>query len=314
MAGTKHPIIAHGELYVEPITKKTGGGEKKIPHKYDEAKQRILSDIDRIRNVIHNQGEIFLEEKIICIRMEPKFEAKSYVPTQFFTDERMSIVGGRKYNFTDDSNEEKTGKLYFVKTDDIGIQNIKETISSGIKDRVQTWRNQLGSIHSMDLLLPEEKVMGFSDEWENGTVEVVLHPMINELKEMLDLFYKTSDILPENTKVKTYEDGLTFISAKCGRKEIDKLKIINPLRAIHPLGRIKIEPVRKLSEEGTPQITQSGKRSVISVGVFDGGADASIPLLEGYVSSNDCVQTDPNLDYLSHGSAVCGVVLHGNFI
>lgn len=312
MAENKHPIIAHGELYVEPITKKGGGGDKKIPHEYAAAKQRIISDIDRIFDIIHEKREIFLEEKIVCVRMEPKFEAKSYVPTQLLADDSMSIVGGRKYNFIDESLGEQTAKLYFIKTDEGGIRKIKETLSLGTKDSVEAWRDQLGSIHSMDLLQPEEKIMGFPEEWENGTVEIVLHPMQNELQQMLSLFYSTSEIPVENTRVKTYEDGLTFISAKCGREEIDKLKRLNPLRAIHPLGRVGITPVRMLSGGAAPQVIQSDKRSMITVGVFDGGADDSIPLLNGYVTAVDCVSTAPEADYLSHGSAVCGVVLHGN--
>lgn len=118
--------------------------------------------------------------------------------------------------------------------------------------------------------------------------------------------------LVENTRIKTYEDGLTFISAKCSREELDKLKHLNPLRAIHPLGHVGITPVRMLSGGSAPQLIQSGKRSTITVGVFDGGADDSIPLLKGHVTSVDCVSTFPEADCLSHGSAVCGVVLHGD--
>lgn len=312
MAGNKHPIIAHGELYVEPITKKGGGGAKKIPHEYAAAKQKIIADIDRIFDVIHEKREIFLEEKIVCVRMEPKFEAKSYVPTQLLTDESMSIVGGRKYTFVDDALEEQTAKLYFIKTDNNGIRKIKETLSLGLKDNVDAWCDQVGSIHSMDLLLPEEKIMGFPDEWETGTVEIVLHPLQDELDKMLNLFYSTSEIPVENTRVKTYEDGLTFISAKCSLEELNKLKRLNPLRAIHPLGRIGIAPVRMLSGGAAPKLNQSNKKSMITVGVFDGGADESIPLLKGYVNAVDCVSTASQTDYLSHGSAVCGVVLHGN--
>lgn len=252
MAQNKNPIIVHGELYVEPITKKSGGGEKKIPHEYPKAKQKIISDIDKILNEIHINNEIFLEEKIVCVRMEPKFEAKSYVPIQLLINESMSIVGGRKYSFIDESEEEMTAKLYFIKTDDNGILGIRNTLSSGIKDKVAAWRNQLGSIHSMDLLLPEEKIMGLPDEWENGNVEIVLHPMQNELERMLQLFFSTSGISYKNSRVKTYEDGLTFVSAKCSRKEIDKLKLLNPLRAIHPLGRVEITPVRMISGISPP--------------------------------------------------------------
>lgn len=80
MPGEKHPIIAHGELYVEPIVKKSRPIDKSIPHEYEDSKQRILSDISNITEKIEIQEEFFLDEKILCVRMEPKFEAKSYVP------------------------------------------------------------------------------------------------------------------------------------------------------------------------------------------------------------------------------------------
>ena len=312
MAENKYPIIAHGELYVEPITKKGGGASKKIPHSYEEAKSRIISDIDNLFQEIQNHQEIFLDEKIVCVRMEPKFEAKSYVPSQLLTQDSMSIVGGRKYRFTNDFQEEQFAKLYFIKTDGLGIRKLKETLSSGTKDNVNAWRDQIGSVHSLDLLLPEEKVMGFPDEWEGGTVEIILHPLQNEIDKMLELFYSASSIPVENTRIKTYEDGLTFISAKCSREEIDRVKHLNPLRAIHPLGRVGISPVRMLPGGIAPQLAQINKKSTITVGVFDGGADESLPLLKGHVSAIDCASTAPDLDYLSHGNAVCGVVLHGN--
>ena len=105
MERKRHPIIAHGELYCEPIIgKRFGGGTKKIPHEYFEAKQRIISDLDEISDAIQEQREIFLEEKIICVRLEPKFEAKSYVPTQLLIDDTIHFVGGRKYSVVNKRN------------------------------------------------------------------------------------------------------------------------------------------------------------------------------------------------------------------
>lgn len=63
MPGEKHPIIAHGELYVEPIVKKSRPIDKSIPHEYEDAKQRILSDISNITEKIEIQEEFFLDEK-----------------------------------------------------------------------------------------------------------------------------------------------------------------------------------------------------------------------------------------------------------
>jgi hypothetical protein len=312
MSSPKRPIIAHGELYVEPIVKKGSGGPKIIPHQYEVAKLKTIENVDRILQQIQQRDEIFLNEKIVCVRLEPKFEAKSYVPDGLLLNENMTIVGGRKYSFVNDANEEQPAKLYFLKTDDAGISKIKQTLLSGNKERQEKWRNQIGSIRSLDLLSPNEKILGFSDDWDSGTVEVILHPLQNELDEMIELFLSTSGILKENTRINTYEDGLTFISAKCGRAELEKMKSLNPLRAVHPLGRVKISPLRTISGIEAPLPPQSNKKSSIVVGVFDGGADDTLPLLKGYVKTTDCAVIAPNENYLSHGTAVCGAVLHGN--
>jgi len=314
MTGSKYPIIAHGELYVKPIEKKNSGGPKDIPHDYEEAKPKIVADLNRIFDAIHEKHEIFLKEKIVCVRMEPKFEAKSYVPNQLLTTDNMSLVGGRKYRFTEDNGVEQpqVAKLYFVKTDDMGLSNLRETLTSGVKDDVQNWRDQIGSIHSVDLLRSDEKIMGFPEDWNKGTVEIVLHPLENEHDQMLDKFYSTSKIPRKDTRVKAYKSGLTFISAKCSRVELENIKRFNPLRAMHPLGQIDITPVRTVSVGDAPQPSSSNKKSSIVVGVFDGGADDTLPLLKGYVKTTDCAVIAPNENYLSHGTAVCGAVLHGN--
>ena len=308
----KYPIIARGELYVDPIRKPTGGGPKKYTQDYGEARQNLIDGIDHVFNAVDNSRELFLDTKIVCVRMEEKFEAKSYVPDQILVSNEMEIIGGRRYKLIDDTEDERVAKLYFVKSDTRSLEELRRTLTSGAKDEIESWRNNIMSIRSFDLLAPDEKIMGFSDEWKEGIVEIILHPLKHDQDKALTLFYSTSGISKENVRIKVYEDGLTFISAKCGYTELDKLKYLNPLRAAHPLGRITVPSIRNLSVSIAPQIDQSNKKSIIKVGVFDGGADSSNPLLEGYVESTDCVSTDLNAQYLSHGNSVCGIVLHGN--
>ncbi len=313
MAEKKHPIIAHGELYVEPISKKGSGGPKKMPHEYQFAKQKMLQDINNITQKIQENSEIFLNEKIVCVRMEPSFEAKTYVPSSLVLSKNdMEIVGGRKYTFTDDNGDEQDAKLYFMRTNDKGIKMLSDTLEKGLKDNVEKWCDHIKSIHSFDLLRPDEKVMGFSDSWESGVVEIVLHPINTEREKMISLFYETIGISKEHTAIKSYEEGLTFISAKCNQDEIERIKRFNPLRALHPLGRIKIEPIRSDGGFEAPTIPKTKKKSKITIGVFDGGTDDSIPLLKGCTTSYDCVESPSIPEYLAHGTGVCGAILHGN--
>ncbi|MDR3585798.1 MAG: S8 family peptidase [Desulfosporosinus sp.] len=313
MADDKHPIIARGELYVEPITKKGGGGPKKIPHEYNEAKLRILNDLSVISQEIKESSEIFLGEKIVCIRMEPKFEAKSYVPSLLvLSRDNMDIVGGRKYSFINDQGEEQSAKLYFMRTNNKGIEMIQHTLEKGLKDNTDKWCDQIGSIHSLDLLTPDEKIMGLENNWDEGVVEIVLHPMNADRENMIALFYKTIGISKNQTAIKSYEGGLTFISAKCSRKEVEKIKKFNPLRALHPLGRVNIVPMRGNAGFEAPTIAPAKSKSKITIGVFDGGADDTIPLLKGYTKSFDRVAAPSQAMYTEHAAGVCGVVLHGN--
>lgn len=309
----KHPIIANGELYVEPITKKFNGGPKDIPHEYRIAKQRMLRDIDKVSREISEGAEIFMCEKIVCLRMEPKFEAKSYVPYSLLVSrENMDIVGGRKYTFTNDIGEEQKAKLYFMRTNDKGIRLLRNTIEGGLKDNIESWRDQLGSIHSLDLLSSEEKYMGFPDDWDSGLVEIVLHPINTERDAMISLFSRVIGISEERMAIKSYEQSLVFISAKCNRDEIERIRKFNPLRALHPLGRITLQPIRGGAGFECPSLTPAKRKSKIVIGVFDGGADDSIPLLKGYTNSYDCVECPSDPECSEHGNAVCGAVLHGN--
>lgn len=157
----KHPIIANGQSYIEPLKKKYNGHQPTLPHEYEEAKARLCSDINNIQAAIRNSDEIFLNEKIVCIRLEPKYEAKSYRPSSLVAESGMKFIGGRKYtlNFKDNSK----AKLYFVRTDDTELSNLKGKLENGEKDNQKNWKEQICRIHSIDLLRPEEKKLGFPD-------------------------------------------------------------------------------------------------------------------------------------------------------
>jgi hypothetical protein len=317
MPNEKHPIIANGELYVEPIRKKTGPMVKEIPNEYLIAKQNMIRYIDHIFEQIQTREEIFLDKKVICVRMEPKFEAKSYVPTSIIpADGSLEIVGGRKYRIepTAESEEDIDAKLYFVKATDSGLSTLKNTLEKGLKDRFALWRNQIGSIRSMDLLSRNEKIMGFPEDWDSGTVEIIFHPMATETEKMTSVFRSTSK-LPENRMIiRSYDGGPTFISAICSKDELAKISALNPLRSVHPMGQVNIAPIRTMSSNSAPQAPDAEKKSKIKVGVFDGGVAENVPLLSKYVTAIDCVSEPKDAGYVEHGTGVCGAVLHGNLV
>ena len=310
---SKHPIIAQGELYAEPVARPISFGKKIMPHEYDAAKQRVLNNLYELENKLTASDEVFLEEKIVCIRLEPKFEAKSYIPTTLVgamsTDSK--IVGGRKYTIYDDE-EEQPAKLYFIRTTNAGIQQFRSIIEQGTRDNVKQWRQELQSVYSVDLLSSDEKVMGFSEDWESGTVEFVLHPIPDSTEEKILCFLKLSGIATSDIHMKTYDNGITFISATCSSENIKQVKRYNPLRAVHPLGAIEMTRAQKMAGSSCPVASSRKFTPSVRVGVFDGGVDDQLPVLKKYVTAIDGSSEPAVIDGIEHGSGVCSAILYGN--
>lgn len=312
MGETKHPIIAHGELYVEPISRKQSFSEKKWPHEFEEAKEKIIKDIESIREKIKNKDEVFLDEKVFCIRLEPKMEAKSYVPDSLMVSEDMKIIGGRKYSFKNQEGKEEKAKLYFFKTKDTGLERLAYILKSGDKDNVEKFRKQVRSIKDIDLLRFDEKIQGVSKDWKKGLVEIVLHPVDSNEQSTISSFLRTSKLRSDNVNIKSYEKGLIFISAICERKDFSAIERFNLLRSVHPMGEISIDPLRTLQEVEGPRQAKRKMRSLINVGMFDGGINDTHSLLNGYVKANDLTDLEPAKNLLLHGNSVCGAILYGH--
>lgn len=310
----KHPIIANGEVYAEPVSKMLGGGPKRLPREYPEAKIRMIDALNKLTQEIETGKERFLEDKVVCIRLEPKFEAKSYVPISIINamnDNSSALVGGRKYSIVE-NDDELFAKLYFVRTTDTGLRHLLETLQNGTKDSIEQWRQQVQSINTINLLHPEEKIMGFSSSWEEGTVEFVLHPLPEYTENEISLFFETSGIDATKARVKTYEDGITFISADCSLENMQRIKDYNPLRAAHPMGTISITQIRGMKGSSCPSVYPSTQIPDIHVGVFDGGADDTLPILKKYVTAIDATSEPSDDACVSHGSGVCSAILYGN--
>jgi hypothetical protein len=137
MSDNKHPILGRGEFYISYIEKKYPGGPPKYPHTYQENKNNLLNNLLSIKKSISSNSEIFVKEKVLCIRMEPKFEAKSYSPDMIMTMDGIRPIGGRKYAISEKDDIQNKAKLYFAKATDLGIDNLFFTLVQGIKERTK---------------------------------------------------------------------------------------------------------------------------------------------------------------------------------
>ena len=202
--------------------------------------------------------------------------------------------------------------MYFVRTKDSELAELKSKFETGKKDHVKKWKDQVCTIKSIDLLRPEEKAMGFSDSWEEGTVEVVIHPLGEDYGKVVDGFFDVVKIKKSDAVVRTYDDGLTFVCMHMDRESMALAQKYNPLRSIKPMRDDWEEQIRVSSMVApAPKLPDTIMKSSIKVGVFDGGVQSGTKLLDPYVDNYDMVKAEPTEASLDHGANVCGAVLYG---
>ncbi|KGM95821.1 hypothetical protein Z968_08220 [Clostridium novyi A str. 4552] len=302
------PILANGEKLAREISKGKSGGPKKLPYTYEEAKKRIINDINDISNEIQEHKELYLENEIIInIRMAENFIAKSYIPSIFNKKESMEFVGARIYNRKVVENKEIKSKLYFVKCSKDNLDWFMNDLN--IDNFNKTQIKQLRSIEKIDVLSAEEKALGFDEKKDEYEVEIVLHPLRYDKKIALT---RLSDYLEEGSIVKEYENGPVFILAKIKQENLLNISKYNFLRTVHPMREIKLPKLRTVEGSDLPQIPQAKEISnKIKIGVFDGGVNEKNLYLKPYLKNHDLSSLPPKIDTLQHGNAVCGAVLYG---
>ncbi|MCO7126140.1 S8 family peptidase [Sporolactobacillus shoreicorticis] len=310
------PIIGSGENLIEPISKTFFGGQPAYPRTYGEAKNRIKTQLSVVRrNLANVPMEKRMDDFVITLRLNEKFLAKSYVPETLFKQAKFQNIGSRRWVF-EENEEKKYSKLHFLMLNNNVLTRFEQILDTNESQIPDNFKNDIRKIEQISLLSKNEVVQGFSGEWDEGTVEFVLHPYGKNTDKMIDKFKLNLQKLGVDTdrlKIKTYAGGPTFVSAQVKKNVINGIADFNPLRTVHPLKvnffpelRSNVADINLLYPPKAEQVSQ------IKVGIFDGGIDESHPFLKNFTHQNKSISSFAISDGIKHGTAVAGVALYGD--
>lgn len=326
-------ILSNGELYVQPVTKPLSGRSPEPPRTYEEARVRVQQGVrDALASFDALPPQLkFPEEAVFCLRLHPDAVAKSYDPETLFEDvPELRKVGSRAYRERADhvaqtkriqkqriSDETQVeGRLVFVQSSPAGFQRLLQQLDrseSQVRKQVQ---DEIRRIERFDTLKVDEQLVGFDNKWRDGRVELVFHPSRlsgeRQLQFVFEMF-EEAGVEQERSRIRPYPGGPTFVSCRLTRESLDILAGANPLRAAHPLLFGGLTDLRHAPMVAAPKPTASTTRSTIKVGMFDGGVDTTVPLIQGHVEEDTTLEiaTPSRVDYVAHGTAVAGALLHG---
>lgn len=332
---SRRPILYRGETYSTPISK---GGSRKLPEpevSYEEARINLMSNIRDTENKLRGVPvDMKLpNETVVCLRMHPKYSAKSYYPSSLFSTfdeiEGMQEVGSRlwrpkpndidvkpaKEENGDDDVISKVGKLLFVRTTVDALSKFQKKLNSSERSLTKSFMLDIRRLAGIDLLDGDEQVLGFDSNWTDGKIEAILHPFLLDRELALSHFFrllKKLDIGTDEIRYKQYDGGVTFLSIYGDEKIISALKGYNPLRMIHPINvRDLPSAVRGTTSIGLPKAPNYTGRPSTILGVIDGGINSTVEHLKNYVEEIHAVSDSAIPIGIEHGSHVTSAALYG---
>lgn len=326
-------ILANGEQYIDSVEKKFQSRATEPPRSYGEARDLVKKEI---QSSIQSFGTLpdsmkLPEEAVFCLRLHPDATAKTYSPESIFNDiPDLRNVGSRMYRTPvgkvaetervtkqrEKKIDELEGRLVFVQSSLEGFDRFLKRLDTPASKLTKKFQHEIQRVERFDMLRTAEQIVGFSEDWKEGRAELVLHPshVSNERqREYLFELFESVGIDSSKAKIRAYAGGPTFVSCRLSKKSLQALAGANPLRAVHPLRFGAVTDLRSAQTADSPKPAASTTRSTIKIGMFDGGVDATVPLLRGHVEEDLslAIKTPPNAICVAHGTAVAGALLHG---
>jgi len=310
------PLLGNGEVYIEGVERHRNGREPQYTEGFESARRRLSTDLDVVRAQYSREpADRKLPVLVMCLRIFPRFIAKSYYPGSVFIDEELRDVGSRRWQPYEGSEDARISRLIFVRATQAGLNMLDRRLAGDFGTPTEAFRKDVQKIQKISTLSADERILGFEDEWSSGAVEMVLHPLGEYSRDgyerMTDVMSKVG-VDRDAFRAASYPGGPTFVGAEVTRDQLNAIADFNPLRTIHPLRVSELPDLRGVASAAGPRPPRSGERSSIVVGIFDGGLQTTNPLLANFARlSPEGVPSAESDQGVAHGTAVAGAALYG---
>lgn len=327
----RRPILGGGERLARAAERVTGGGPKYAPRSFDEARELLLPMVARTLTAARELPERLRAERIyVEATLLPNYLAASHHPSSLEEEADLVVVGTRP----------ATGTLRRPRSveEDAATKTLVFAATERSLERLDTLLREPGvpssggDIAKFDRieLPPASHVLLSIDRQRLATEsapvwEAVLQPPIDASGRLsgrvLELVLARWDALVRSLEGEVHTDyvrrvgDLTFTPVTLAADKLDAVAAFNPLRSIKPMPRLRpIRPRFRAFDFGaaTPTPPAGGPPADARVAVFDGGVDATHPLLAPYVTDNDLTGEPEEADAVSHGTLVASALLYGH--
>lgn len=327
MANPVNYLIGRGETLVQPISLKTGGGDKAHPYTFDEAFARLSSEIDRVEHAIDSLPVLACpnDEAVVSLTLHPSYLAKSYHPTRMLTSLGLRQVGSRERRVMPKKWTTKEPPSQPLVAPEIFVAGNRHRLSSlgrlvlAAEPGVQDDFRRIEHINPMG----SDRIGKIAGEDNVPPLEIVLHADTSEAwgNDVLRGFYEWCRLLGIDADFSRRQQvgGLTFLGFHAPRGAVDRMADFSFVRTVRRMAQLSFRDVemRATATAATFPVTfpeQAPVDTELRAAIFDGGLPVSHPFPACVVSKEAPGIAGPTALGLQHGVQVTSAMLYGPLV
>jgi hypothetical protein len=331
---TDRPILGAGGEFAMEGGRTQGFGEKFHPQSLAEARAALAPQVDAVRQEARQLPDRLRGDRVIVrATLLPNYLAASHHPEDLRRDADLIMVGTRAAKGTlrqrKRQQEDAQTKTLLLAATDRSLDRLHALLA--MPSPPESLANDLRKFESLALpgterVIRRRRGEDDGDPEDELVWEAVLHPAVDATGRLSEraaqlILAKWNALIASlegdvHQRFVRQVGNLTFVPVRLQRRHLDAVTSFNPLRTIRPMPRLRRLPERRLRsiEPGVvaPTPPAGGPPAEHRVVTFDGGVDATHPLLAPFVTEGDLTTAPRDDMYVSHGTLVTSALLYGH--
>jgi hypothetical protein len=315
-------LLGFGERLTEKIDKPQGGGKKKHPYTFEDAKRRLLWQIEETAQEIDKLPSLACpkDEAVAAVTLHPSYVAKSHYPEELFNVMGVTAVGSKQTEISPTRWAVKNHPaiapttMFFVSG---ARKYFREFV--GIVSEMDDKSRGAGNLRRIESFsFPTNKQRPMITDTDYPLLEVVLHAypqsgyILDGFREFLDEF----DIRVDLDR-RLHSSGLCFLPVRAPREMLNQISKFSFLRVIREMPQLRVfRPITRsyeLAKKFDYDLPDALPLDpTLKVGILDGGLPKT-PDIERWVKYKEPTGIKQSVpEFEQHGLAVTSALLFGS--
>ena len=325
MPEKRNYLLGYGERLTAPVEVTSGGGEKKPPYSFEEARSRLIPMLQSAAVSLEALPEKACPggQAVASVMLHPEYYAKSHYPGGFLREAGLRTVGSRSRTITPEQRSRGREPKETVTTE-LFVAGARDSFHR-LADQVPSWpvgspaAKQLTAIEKVSTLEAEERMRPLKKVRGRLPLEIVLHASESRRDRFILAGFKAYleelELEPDLERI-FFAGQLCFLRLRATAREAHQVARFSFLRVLREMPKLRtVHPVLRgvlPRPRACPLPDQGPLDPGLRVAVFDGGLPDASPLTPWANTMEAPGVGESHPDLLWHGAAVTSALLFGS--